>query len=56
MKLTQGEINAKAARLIDATLEEKNEFLAQLTPYQKKRAIIHARTVKQIRDKFLKHQ
>ena len=48
MKLTQGEINAKLVRLLDATADEKRAFWNTLTPEQQRRGKHHIQTVKAI--------
>ena len=46
--MTQGEINAKLVRLLDATPEEKRAYWATLTPEQQRRGKHHIQTVKAI--------
>lgn len=47
-KMTQGEINAKLVRLLDAEADEKRRFWATLTPEQQRRGKHHIETVKAI--------
>ena len=46
--MTQGEINAKLVRLLDATADEKRAFWNTLTPEQQRRGKHHIQTVKAI--------
>jgi len=46
--VTQGEINAKCVRMLDASKEEKIEFWKSLTEEQRRQASHHIETVKSI--------
>ena len=54
--MTQGEINARLERLIDAPLEEKLEFWNTLTPEQQRRGRHHTDTVKAIRAHHIRYK
>ena len=55
-KITQGEINAKLERLIEASAEEKREFWDTLTPEQQRRGKHHVMTVKAIRAHHIRYK